>query len=131
MKVAIPLENGLVSMHFGHSKQFAIVAVDPDGAAGADYEVVEAPEGGHDLLAGWLRGHGVTMVISGGIGAGAVQLLNMSGIEVAAGASPESPEAAVLSWMQGGLTGRVSNCSCAHHGGCGHHDHSHEGAACE
>lgn len=130
MKVAIPLEDGVVSMHFGCSQQSAIVEADSAGVVGNDYAVVEAPEGGHDLLAGWLQGHGVTMVILGGIGTGAVQRLNLSGIE--AGAFPDAPLAAIRSWMQGELTGRGSNCSCgAHQGGCGDHDHNHEGEACQ
>ena len=125
MKVAVPLEGGLLCTHFGHSKRFAIFEVDPDDVVRAGYSISAIPEGGHDLLAGWMKGHGVTLVISGGIGTGAVQRLNMAGIKIAASDSPQGLGAAVRSWMRSELTARVSTCSCsANRKLCGHHDHA-------
>ena len=44
MKIAIPIENGHLNSHFGGSRQFAIVEVDPNTKATLRSETLPAPE---------------------------------------------------------------------------------------
>ncbi len=120
MKIALPVENGLISGHFGHAPQFAIVEVADGNIAGSQLLVPPPHEPGS--LPRWLSGLGVTHIICGGIGGRAVELLSAAGIQVIAGTPVMDPAAAVERFLRGELSG-VSGPTCeGHHGGhaCSH-----------
>ena len=77
------------------------------------------PNPGHrpGFLPNFLADRGVNVIISGGMGGGAVEIFNERGVEVVVGASGMA-KAAVEAWLKGELksTGSV----------CNHHEHAHE-----
>ncbi|NOX86062.1 MAG: ATPase [Chlorobi bacterium] len=85
MKIfAIPVENGILNNHFGHTRQFALVAV--EGSQIISDTVIDAPAHQPGLLPRWLADVGTTDVIVGGIGQQAVAIFEAQNIKVHIGA---------------------------------------------
>ena len=113
-KIAVTYENGEVFQHFGHTKEFKFYTVEDKKIV--DSEIVPTMGSGHSMLADFLLLNGVTVLICGGIGGGAINALGQAGIEVYAGAAG-SPDAAVEALLAGALP-KVGEATC-------HSDHSH------
>ncbi|MDD3644581.1 MAG: NifB/NifX family molybdenum-iron cluster-binding protein [Bacteroidales bacterium] len=116
-KIAIPMENGKLSAHFGHCQYFAVIAVQ-------DKKIVEItqhmpPEHRPGVYPRWVAALGVTDVIAGGIGQRAIDLFNEQGINVFAGAPIKSEEEIVNEFLAGKLS--LSANYCNHDGD--HHSH--------
>ena len=92
-RIAIPTNEGKLWQHFGKAPQVTIVNVE-DGKI-VDQKVLQAPEHEHGAMPRFLAEQGCTDVLCGGIGQGAVNLLNQLGIRIHAGA-PELPVEQVL-----------------------------------
>ena len=58
MKVAIPLADGKLAMHFGHCEKFAILEVDENQKKITNQQVIPAPEHQPGLLPRWLHEQG-------------------------------------------------------------------------
>lgn len=104
MKIAIPLADGKLAMHFGHCERFAIVDVDAAAKKVLKREVVDAPPHQPGLLPSWLTERGATMIIAGGMGQRAQHLFAEQGIQVVIGANAETPEKLVADLLAGTLT---------------------------
>ena len=117
MKVAIPVENGLLCSHFGHAPQFAIVEIEGNTIKGSSLETPPPHEPG--ILPRWLKELGVDHVICGGIGARAVEILNQVGIQVTAGIPPEDPAKIIDAFVSGNLKGAGGPT-------CSGHEHDHQ-----
>ncbi|HID98418.1 MAG TPA: dinitrogenase iron-molybdenum cofactor [Thermodesulfobacteriaceae bacterium] len=113
MKIAVPVENGVLCSHFGHAARFASVDIE-DGRIGESRLLVPPP---HEpgSLPRWLKELGTTHVICGGIGARAVELLQAAGIEVVSGVSSMDPALAIGEFLAGRLQG-VGGPTCQGHG---------------
>ena len=122
MKIAIPIENGHLNSHFGGSRQFAIVEVDPDTKAVLRTETLPAPEHQPGVFPRWLQSLGVGLVIVGGIGQRALAIFAQHGISVVAGLPDQPVEALVAAYLKGQLVQAPEGC--AHHHD--HHGHGHE-----
>mgnify|MGYP003879640107 CR=1 FL=1 len=74
------------------------------------------PNPGHrpGFLPNFLNDLGVNVIISGGMGGGAIEIFNEKGIEVITGAKG-SAEVAVNSYLQGNLKSTGSVCHEHHH----------------
>jgi predicted Fe-Mo cluster-binding NifX family protein len=103
MRIAIPVDNGCLSAHFGHCSEFAIVEVDPEAGAITGRETLSAPPHQPGLLPKWLAERGVNLVIAGGMGQRAKELFALNRIEVVTGAPAEPPEKLVLDYLSGSL----------------------------
>ena len=103
MRIAIPLADGKLSMHFGHCGHFALVDVDPAAKMILKREDVEAPPHQPGLLPPWLADKGVNVIIAGGMGQRARGLFNDHGITVVIGARPDAPEQLVAGYLEGTL----------------------------
>ena len=68
MRIAIPLANGKLSMHFGHCECFALIDVDTVEKKVMNRENVDAPPHQPGMLPPWLAGHGAHLIIAGGGG---------------------------------------------------------------
>lgn len=99
MRIAVPLVNGVLSMHFGHCDQFALIDVDPDAGTVLGKEVLDAPLHEPGLLPKWLSEHGAGLIIAGGMGMRAQQLFAQANIEVMVGAPGGSPETIVKAYL--------------------------------
>lgn len=112
MKIAIPLAEGKLTMHFGHCASFAIVEVDDQTKKILAREDIAAPPHEPGLLPPWLGQRGVTMIIAGGMGQRAHQLFAQQGIQVVVGAPAETPEQLITKYFSGTL--QVGENVCDH-----------------
>jgi len=110
MKIAIPLADDKLAMHFGHCERFALMDIDADQRQIEKREDVEAPPHQPGLLPPWLAERGATVIIAGGMGQRAIDLFTQQGIEVILGASAETPECLVSDYLAGTLTTGKNVC---------------------
>ncbi|MFA5659224.1 MAG: NifB/NifX family molybdenum-iron cluster-binding protein, partial [Oscillospiraceae bacterium] len=102
---------------FGHCEGFNIF--DTESGKIISNEFVANPGHKPGFLPVFLHDKGVKVIISGGMGGGAIDIFNEKGIEVIVGASG-SAEAAVNSYLQGSLKSTGSVChQHMHHDECG------------
>ena len=103
MKYAVPVNGGVVSAHFGHCEQFALIDVDESKKLILKKEMVNSP--GHEpgLLPQWLAEKGVSLVIAGGMGSRAQGLFQQNRIGVITSITESDPEKAVMSYLNGVL----------------------------
>jgi len=121
MKIAVPSRDGLVDEHFGHCKEFLVFAVSADGslASGTAVPSVEGC-GCKSDIASVLARAGVTHMVAGNMGEGAVRVLSSNGIAVVRGASGDA-RAAAEAFAKGALADSGVGCSA----------HSEPGHECE
>src|SRR4030042_1285635 len=103
MRIAIPMADGRLSMHFGHCERFALIDVDPETRVIQKKEELPAPEHEPGLLPRWLAERGAQLIIAGGMGGRAQGLVAQNGIQVVVGAPAEAPEAPVAAYLDGTL----------------------------
>ncbi|MCK9218409.1 MAG: NifB/NifX family molybdenum-iron cluster-binding protein [Firmicutes bacterium] len=114
MKIAVASEGNSVTEHFGHCQNFNIYETE-------DCKIVKSesvPNPGHKpgFLPNFLNDLGVKVIISGGMGGGAVDIFNEKDIEVIVGAKGDAKENVEL-YLKGELKSTGSVC----------HQHQHEG----
>ena len=114
MKIAIPLADGKLTMHFGHCASFALVDVDPASNTILKREDIDAPAHVPGLLPPWLAERGVNMIIAGGMGKRAVDLLLQQNIQVVLGAPVGTPEALVMAHLAGNIQTGANPCGEEH-----------------
>jgi ATP-binding protein involved in chromosome partitioning len=112
MRYAVPVSGGIVSTHFGHCEQFALIDVDEARREIIGKELIPSPGHQPGLLPEWLAEQGVAMVIAGGMGSRAQSLFQQNRIGVIIGAMESDPEKAVLSYLNGVLA--MGNNICDH-----------------
>jgi predicted Fe-Mo cluster-binding NifX family protein len=112
MRIAIPVANGKLCMHFGHCEHFALVDVDPADNKILKREDIAAPPHQPGLLPPWLAERGATVIIAGGMGRRAQDLFAEQNIQVVLGAPAETPEKIVADYLAGTL--RVGENACDH-----------------
>ncbi|MBN1554782.1 MAG: P-loop NTPase [Phycisphaerae bacterium] len=110
MKIAIPIAQGQLSLHFGHCEQFALVDVDEAQKTirGTEYLTPPAHEPG--VLPRWLHEQGANVIIAGGMGQRAQGLFQQNGINVVVGAQPGKPEDVVNAYLSGTLESGQNVC---------------------
>ncbi len=103
MKLAIPMVQGKLSMHFGHCEQFVLIEMSTDGTINSREEATP-PAHEPGVLPQWLHELGATHIISGGMGSRAQNLFKQNGIDVVVGAPQSStPEELALAFINGTL----------------------------
>ena len=104
MKIAIPLAEGRLSVHFGHCQEFALFDVDIEKKEIIGQEREPAPED-HEpgALPNWLIDKGVNMVIASGMGSRAIGILEQRGIKVNIGTPSDEPEKVIKLYLDGTL----------------------------
>ncbi len=112
MRIAIPLADGRLAMHFGHCESFALVDVDTGSGCIKGRNDVPAPAHQPGLLPPWLSEKGATVIIAGGMGQRAQDLFTQQGIKVIVGAPAETPEALVKDFLEGSL--KLGGNACDH-----------------
>ncbi len=119
MKIALPSRDGAIDDHFGHCKAFAVFSV--DGGTVAELAPIPSVEGCgcKSGIAATLAKEGITHLVAGNMGEGAVRVLGSHGIEVVRGASG-SVRAAAEAFAAGRLAD--SGILCQSHGD---HDCTH------
>ena len=122
MKIAVPVHNGFVNDHFGHSDTYSVFSLSHENKI-IHTEIVKANEGCgcRSGIAEVLASRGVTIMLAGNIGAGAILHLYTNGIEVVRGCSG-LVEDVVTEYLQGNITD--NNQTCHQHEGCDDKHHS-------
>ncbi len=118
MKIAVASEGKLVTGHFGHCENFNIYDAEYDQIVNRQ----SVPNPGHrpGFLPNFLHDLGVDVIISGGMGGGAIEIFNEKGIVVVTGASGDA-EAAASDYLNGKLVSSDTVCQQhQHHDECGH-----------
>jgi ATP-binding protein involved in chromosome partitioning len=110
MRIAMPLAEGRLCAHFGHSQQFMLIDVDAESQEIIGKETLEAPPHEPGLLPRWLADKGVSMIITGGMGARAQSLFAQKDIRVLVGAPSETPEKIVQDYLAGTLSTGENIC---------------------
>lgn len=103
MKIAIPLANGKLSLHFGHCESFAFIEVNPATKTIISRTDVPAPPHQPGFLPHWMSEQGVDLVITGGMGQRALGLFAQMGIKVLVGAPVDYPENLVQAYLNSTL----------------------------
>jgi predicted Fe-Mo cluster-binding NifX family protein len=118
MRIAVASDNGMVTEHFGHCQGFMIF--DTENGQILKSETVANPGHRPGFLPNFLNDKGVNVIISGGMGAGAINIFNEKNIEVIIGGRGDAKEAVEL-YLQGRLQSTGSVChEHQHFGDCGH-----------
>lgn len=122
-KIALPVTAGnQIDDHFGHCEMYSIYSVSESGRIlGIDTIPSAQGCGCKSNIATTLAAKGVTIMLAGGIGNGAIQVLNSQGIDVVRGCSGNAAEA-VRYYMAGQLADSGESCHQHEH----HHGHGHE-----
>jgi predicted Fe-Mo cluster-binding NifX family protein len=110
MKIAVPLNEGRLSMHFGHCQQFAILEVDEQTQKIVNKSLHDPPPHEPGLLPRWLHELGANVIIAGGMGQRAQQIFVENDIKVVVGASESAPEELVTAFLQNTLKSGANLC---------------------
>lgn len=117
-KIAIPSKADQIDEHFGHCEYFSVVELNDQLQVTKRYKMTAAENCGcKSSLAQELATKGISVLLAGGIGQGAINKLQSVNIEVVAGFSG-SIEAAIERWKNKDYQPDISVCrdhdSCSH-----------------
>lgn len=111
MKIAIPItaENS-IDDHFGHCEFYGVYTVSESNEI-IDVQTIKSEQGCgcKSNIAGILAEQGVSLMLAGGIGGGAINVLNSWGIDVVRGCSG-NPVDAVHEFVSGKLIDSGETC---------------------
>ena len=110
MKIAIPVAQGALCLHFGHCDQFALFEVEPESKTVQNKQMLTPPPHEPGVLPRWLHEQGADVIIAGGMGARAQSLFSQNGIKVVVGAPAEAPEQVVQAYLDGTLQTGANVC---------------------
>lgn len=103
MRIAVPLAQGKLSLHFGHCEEFAMVDVDEQTKEISNITRLQPPAHQPGVLPQWLSEQKASVIIAGGMGQRAQQLFAQNSIKVVIGASAQSPEELVSAYLENTL----------------------------
>jgi len=122
MKIAIPTRGNIVDDHFGHCEAYTVFSIDENKKI-ISSEILLSPQGCgcKSNIAGVLKEKGVTIMLAGNMGGGALNVLTNQGIEVVRGCTGE-----VRQLAETFLKGNIEDSG----EGCHQHEHHEEGHQC-
>lgn len=110
LKIAVPVDNGLISQHFGHAEIFLIAEIENGDIKSTETKTPPPHEPG--VIPRWLNEMGVGVIITGGMGRRALALFDEYGIKVVVGAPQIDPLEAIREYLKGTL---VTGENVCHH----------------
>ena len=110
MKIAIPVAEGKLCMHFGHCEQFALLDVDEKTKKVTGKQMLTPPAHEPGVLPRWLHQEGANIIIAGGMGQRAQSLFSENGITVVVGAPGDTPEEVAAQFLAGTLKAGENVC---------------------
>jgi len=114
MKVAVPVtSSNQVDDHFGHCEFYKVFTISENDEI-TNVKTIPSPQGCgcKSNIAGVLAADRVSIMLAGGMGKGAVNVLNGSGIQVVRGCSGDATEVVEL-FIEGNI--HDNGISCAQH----------------
>ena len=117
-KIAIPTRENVVDDHFGHCQFYTIFTIGADNKI-EKKEILPSPAGCgcKSNIASVFQQMGVSLMLAGNMGNGALNVLNDHGITVIRGCSGD-----ILQTVEAYLSGAISDSG----EGCHHHDAEHQ-----
>lgn len=109
-KIAIPVAEGKLAMHFGHCQEFALIDVDEQTKKIIKQETIPPPAHEPGVLPKWLHEQGANVIIAGGMGSRAQSLFAENEIKVVIGATSEDPKKIVMDYLNGSLVSGENIC---------------------
>ena len=122
MKIAIPINrSNQIDDHFGHCEFYRLFSVSENHEV-QELLTIKSEQGCgcKSNIAGVLASYGVTTMLAGGIGAGAINVLNQSGITVIRGCSGDAVKVA-NQYIAGTISDSGESCAA-------HDNHHLEGS---
>ncbi|MDP4188910.1 MAG: NifB/NifX family molybdenum-iron cluster-binding protein [Bacteroidota bacterium] len=118
MKIAVPTRGNVVDDHFGHCEFFTVFNIDENKKIMGS-EVLPSPPGCgcKSNIASILQQKGVSVMLAGNMGDGALNVLGNHGIAVYRGCSGDIRKT-VEAFLQGNLNDSGETCHC--------HEHQHD-----
>lgn len=110
IKIAVPLVDGKLCMHFGHCATFALLDVDLEQRKVLVRTDLTPPPHEPGVLPRWLAEQGAGMILAGGMGQRAQSLFTAQNIQVMVGLPAESPEVLVARYLEGTLQAGQNVC---------------------
>jgi len=123
MKIAVPVTNeNQIDSHFGHCDSYGVYTISENNEI-TEIKTIKSPQGCgcKSDIASVLASDGVKVMLAGGIGGGAINVLNNSGIEVIRGCSGNADD--IVKLYVSGLV-KDSGSSCHQHEE--HQQHGHQ-----
>lgn len=114
MKIAVPTVGDQIDQHFGHCEKYSVFTIEENAIKTLEYMESPAGCGCKSNMASVLAQSGVKILIAGGIGNGAVNVLANNGIKTIKGASGTVRDAVEL-YLQGGLADSGDICQSHTH----------------
>ncbi|PIE89855.1 MAG: ATPase [Acidobacteria bacterium] len=111
MIIAIPVANDKLCMHFGHCDVFKFYEVDKENKTIVKSTNMEPPPHEPGVLPKWIAEQGASLVLAGGIGHRAKQLLAAGGVDVISGVTEPVPDKAIRDYMDGNLAAGTNACN--------------------
>lgn len=121
MKIAVPMAQGELCEHFGHCEVFGVVDVEDGKVVKEEY--LTPPPHAPGVIPNWLAEQKVNVVITGGMGPMAQDLMRQNGIEVVTGVSGGSLNSVIDSYLKNELV--IGSNSCNHERGESHYSPKH------
>jgi predicted Fe-Mo cluster-binding NifX family protein len=117
MKVAVPTRGNVVDDHFGHCEMYTVFTVDENSKI-EKAEILPSPQGCgcKSNIASVLKEMGVSVMLAGNMGNGALNVLNGQGIQVFRGCHGD-----VRQLVETFLKGYIFDSGV----GCQQHEHQH------
>jgi predicted Fe-Mo cluster-binding NifX family protein len=118
MKIAVPANaDGQIDNHFGHCESYKVFAISSESTISEVDEIKSSQGCGcKSNIAGVLAANGVSVLLAGGIGNGAINVLNKAGINVIRGC-----EGNITEIVKQYAAGRIIDSGEV----CHHHDDGH------
>ncbi|MBN1501325.1 MAG: NifB/NifX family molybdenum-iron cluster-binding protein [Spirochaetes bacterium] len=120
MKIALPTQNDKIDPHFGHCEYYTVFAVSDEKKI-LSQEIIKSPAGCgcKSNIAQVLKQNGVTVMLAGNMGDGAVNVLSSQGIQVVRGCSGDVKKV-TENWLSGSILDSGVGCH-EHEHGCDNH----------
>ena len=124
MKIAVPTRGNVIDDHFGHCEFYTLFTVD-DAKNITDTETLPSPQGCgcKSNIASVLKEKGVSVMLAGSMGDGALKVLSDQNIKVLRGCKGEEVRKVVEGYLKGFVLD--SGIGCHHHDEGGEHQCSH------
>ena len=108
MKIAIPLANNNLCLHFGHCEEFVIYEISDNKILAKSS--VTPPAHAPGVIPEFLAKHNVNYILAGGMGSRAQSIFNSFGINVVTGVAETNPDNIINAFMNDSLESGENVC---------------------
>lgn len=110
LRIALPVADNKLCMHFGHCQQFAIFDVDPEKKSIDKTEYLTPPPHEPGVLPKWISEQNVNLILAGGMGSRAQSFFSQYGVQVITGVQGEDPAEVIQAYLAGTLVTGQNVC---------------------